>query len=272
MLNFKQVTWYNEHYYRVELENGGEEYFPSVTTKLQSISAPYLATWRGNIGNVEADRVVKESQIRGTRVHKAFETYVKGGEVFINLTGEYNNEPEVIGAHPRYFIEEQDEALAFWRLAQFIKVVKPKILESERIVYSLKYKEGGTTDGVLHIKASTYEINGSKPVSLPEGKYVIDLKSGKSVSETAYLQMSAYTYMLEEMGLYSDIVGALVLHTGSQNRKAIEGFATHYISRGEIDEFYKVYRHAAAVWAFQNKNSTSFKPRVFNLPTRYTLK
>lgn len=274
----KQITWYSEHYYRVELLNGGQEFLPSVTTKLQSISSPWLANWRGQIGNVEADRVLKDSQIKGSRIHKAFETYVKGGTVIVNLpySNDYSqSDIDEIAKETKsnYFvIEDQEEALAFWRLSQFLKVVKPEILESEKIVYSLKNRDAGTTDGVLRIKAGTYEINGSKPVSLPGGDYVVDIKSGKSVSETAFLQMSAYVYMLQEMGLYTNLVGALVLHTGSQNRKGIEGFATHYISRGEIDEFYKVYRHVSEVWSWQNKSSLNFKPKVFNLPTRYKYK
>ena len=278
MQQIKQVTWYDQHHYEVELEDGKKDYFASVTTKLQAISSPWLASWRGQLGNVECDRILKESQVKGSRIHKAFETYVKSGTVIVRLP--YNNEytDEEIKdiaetTQGNYFvIEDQDEALAFWRLTRFLGAVKPEILDSERMVYSLKHREAGTADGVLYIKSGTYEINGSKPVSLPEGKYVVDIKSGKSVSETAYLQMSAYTHMMEEMGIHSDIVGALVLHTGSQNRKAIEGFATHYISRGEIDEYYKVYRNASEVWKWQNKNSTSFRPRIFNLPTKYTLK
>jgi len=271
-MQVKQISWFSEHYYRIDLDNEGQVYLPSVTTKLSAVGAPFLAKWRGDIGNELADKRLKESQQKGSSIHKAFETYVKGGEVFVNLNGEYDNEPEVIDAHPRYFIEDQDEALAFWRLVQFVKAVKPTILESERMVYSLKFREAGTTDGVISIKSGTYEVNGSKPLSLPEGLYVVDIKSGKSVSDTAFLQMSAYAKMLEEMGLYKDLAGALVLHTGSQNRKGIEGFATHYISRGEIDDFYKVYRHASAIWEWQNKYGLNFKPRVFNLPTRYMFK
>ena len=82
-MEIKQVSYFDEHWYRFET-NSGVIFLPSVTTKLGVVNKSFLARWRGDIGNREADMRLFEGQERGSRLHRAFETFCKGGTVVFN--------------------------------------------------------------------------------------------------------------------------------------------------------------------------------------------
>lgn len=273
----KLVEWFDDHFYKISLEEDGkviEDYFPSVTTKLNIIAKPFLARWRGDIGNREADLRVFESSERGVRIHNGWYTLTIQGAVVYNPFNKPNYSSEELDSLSEQYagniavIKYQDEMWDIIKLKKWIEAVKPQIKACELTVYSLKNRDAGTADNVMYIEAGEYLINGSKPLNLPAGLYVVDLKSGKQIDDNAFLQTACYAKCLEEMG-YGEIQGTLVLHTGASTKKGIEGLATHYRTKEEMEQDYEDYRLAARLWERRNSEA---KPTIFSFPALITLK
>jgi hypothetical protein len=265
----KLVEWFDEHWYKIGKEDGTAEYFPSTSTKLRVVGKPFLAKWRGDIGNREADLRMFEAGERGTRIHHSWYTLTTGGVVIFNPWQRPNYSPEDIAKLQDEncgnvaVIQYQDEMLDVWKLQRWVEIVKPKFLGAEMTVYSLKNREAGTLDNLMEIAEGEYQINGKTPVKLAGGVYVLDLKSGHSVDDDAYMQTADYGYMVEEMDADKKIAGTIILHSGSALKTGIEGLATLVHNREEMDKDYQDFRHAAALW--ERKNATA-KPKVFEFP------
>jgi len=270
-VKIKMVEYFSDHWYKAEYLNNGvmeARYIPSVTSKLGIIDKPFLARWRGDINNREADMRLFESQQRGTRIHHAFNILINGGLVIYNPWQHPNYTKEEIGnltreAPNHFVIQYQDEMLALIMLKKWLDTIKPEILFSERTVYSLENNDAGTLDLACVIKSGRYAVNGSRPLEIPEGKYICDLKTGNQVSDEADLQTAAYLKCAEEMNL-GKFAGTIILHTGSKNKGGIEGFATRLRMREEIEEDYKNYRLAAKLWEWKHKDDA---PRLFEFPS-----
>ena len=254
------VEWYDDRFYKIQ-HGDKVEYYPSTTTKLGVTAKPYLARWRGDIGNREADMRVFEAQQRGIRIHSGFETLCKGGTVAFDKPGEM-----IPIDSPDGFVETmkyQEEYFAVYKLYQFLETVKPKIRAAEMNVYSHKNREAGTLDTLLEIKEGFYRVNGSSPLFIKGGIYVGDVKSGNVVSDDAYMQTTDYASCCEEMGM-GPIEGTLILHTASKNRSGIYGFGVHLRNNKEMKEDYEDYRHVSKLWERKNKN---IKPQLFEFPS-----
>ena len=273
----KLVEWFDERFYRLDYEEEGEQkvtYIPSVTTKLGIIAKPFLAHWRGDIGNREADLRVWEAGERGTRIHHSWYTLTTGGAVIYQpyqrpnytqseidlITSEYVGNVAIV----RY----QDEMYDIWKLERWLEIVNPVFKASELTVYSLEDKDAGTLDNLLEIAEGDYMVNGAKPLHIPGGLYVLDLKSGKFVDYQAFMQTAPYANCVKKMGL-GEPIGTLILHTQASTRKGIEGLATILRSKEEMEQDYQDYRLASALWERKNANA---KPTIFEFPALITLR
>jgi hypothetical protein len=273
----KQVEWFDDRFYKVNVSEDPKkpvyEYFASATTKLGVVGKPHLGRWRGDIGNREADLRMFEAGERGTRIHHAWYTLTTGGAVIYNPWNRPNYTPqEITELTDKHLgnlavMQYQDEMYDVLKLEAWVKAVKPKILMSEKAVYSLKYKDAGTLDNLMAIEEGDYEINGSKPLHLPKGIYVVDLKTG-SLDEDSFMQLACYANCVSEIGKQA-VIGTLILHTGSSVKKAIEGLSTVYHDQSEVDKDFQDFRHASALW--ERKNA-GLKPKIFEFPTLITLK
>lgn len=269
MVEVKMIEWFNEHWYKVETGSGKFEFIPSVTTKLGIINKPFLARWRGDVGNREADMRMFEAGERGTRIHRGYEIYCKGGIVIYNPITRPTYTPEeikkIIDENSAYYIcQYQDEMLDLLKLSRFISIVKPKIIASEMTVVSLKDKDAGTMDSLFEIKEGNYMVNGSKPLHLGPGVYVVDLKTGSMVDKNAYRQTAAYVNAVRVMGI-ADPIGTLILHTQSKNRAGIEGLGVHVREGDDCLADYQSYRLAAALWEEDHADDV---PKVFEFPSQ----
>jgi hypothetical protein len=274
------IEWYSDHWYKITvpgveiLDPWNEIYIPSVTTKLNIIAKPFLAKWRGDVGNREADMRVFEASERGVRIHNAWYTLTTGGAVLFNPVNRPNYSTDQIDALSLDFggniavVKYQDEMVDVWKLERWIEAVKPVISASELPVYSLKTMDAGTVDNVMEIEAGKYMVDGAKALELPAGKYVVDLKSGKQVDDNAFLQTAAYSKCYEEM-TGEEIMGTLILHTGASTKKGIEGLSTLYRTKEELQGDFEDYRLAAQLWERKNRDA---KPRTFLFPALLTLK
>ena len=283
--NVKLVEYHNEHWYKIELKkevDGIEvpyfEYWPSYTTKLGIVDKPFLARWRGDIGNREADIRMRESQEKGSNIHNAWFVMSQGGAVIYQpkKRPQFSQEEfdEIYNEHVGNVavVTEQDEQIDVWKLQQWDEILQPEYLEHERIVYSKTHKEAGTCDKVIRVlKDGNYMINGAKPLFLKAGLYVVDLKTGNMVSDESYMQISGYKEAFIEMELYKreDFAGGLIVHTGAKTKKGIEGLATLLRTNEELDQDYIDYRNASNLWLRKHKDDT---PTVFEFPALIKLK
>ena len=277
-IEVKMVSWFDDHFYKVVYAGpNGEaitDYFPSVTTKLGAIAKPYLARWRGDVGNREADFRMKEGADKGTREHWGLQALVTGGVVLYqpkNKPSYTREEVEQLmkeNDNKVVIFHEQDEMYDMTKIQRFCEIVNPEFLQSEFIVIDIENRDAGTTDAIWGIKAGSYLVNGSKPLVLPEGKYIVDLKSGSVVGDEALMQIASYAKMADKME-QGPIVGGLILHTQGKNRSGIEGLNVIYLTKEEIDEEYHDYRLISEIWT---KKFGSMKPTVRDLPTLIQLK
>lgn len=274
----KMVEWFNQHWYKVTVYTGpGQEetrMIPSVTTKLGVTDKPFLAQWRGDIGNREADMRLFEAQQRGSRIHFALNVLTTNGIVIYNPWQKPNyNDEDIVEISKQVsgnisVMKYQDEMLAVIKLQRWLEAVKPEILFSERTVYSLTHNDAGTADLGICIKGGAYDVNGSRKLTIPEGNYIVDLKTGSMVSEEAHLQTAAYVKCAEEMKI-ADFVGTIILHTSSKNKGGIEGLSTILRLREEVEQDYVKYRKYAELWQMKNADAA---PRVFEFPSLVTLR
>ncbi len=275
LIQIKLVEWFDNHFYKIRYINEAKEevtdYFPSTTTKLEAKAKPFLGTWRGDIGNREADLRMKEAAKEGTVLHHAWYTYMEGGAVVYQ-------DPR----HPSYTEEELAEikskflnVVVLWtqeqmwnmhKLQRFVEIVKPRIVANEVTVAHIEHREAGTVDNIIWVEGGKYPVNGSTPVVLEEGYYIFDLKSGKTVSSDAYMQVADYVYCAETMD-FGPFKGALIGHTQSKNKNGIEGFGLHVLNREQVDKYYQDYRDIARVW---ERQFASRKPVIRQIPALIT--
>lgn len=267
------VEWFDDRWYKIAKKLGTFDFYPSVTTKLGIVAKDFLAKWRGDIGNREADLRLFEAQQRGTRIHSGWETICKGGAVVFNPPMRPNftatDLEELSRKHT--FIEVvryQDEMYQLTKLQRFLEVVKPKIIASELVIYSDQYREAGTIDNVFEIEAGEYLVSGRTPVVLQGGVYVGDLKTGSVFDDNAYMQMAAYANAYEELTSVRP-VGTIGIHTGGKTKTGIPGLSVYARNRAEVDQDFKDFRSVSAIWERKHKDD---RPEQFELPTVITMK
>lgn len=146
------------------LIKGKEVDWPSVTEVLSILDKPFLARWRGKIGNEEADRISRESAAVGTEVHRLIEETLGQG----------------ISSPPSSTkVESIFRAWVEWWQSQsyLVKATEVKVI-------SKKKKFHGTFDGVLMVG---------------DQKLLVDWKISKSDDHFRYLQLAGYAYAYNEM-------------------------------------------------------------------------
>lgn len=168
-----------------------------VTTVLRVIAKPALIQWAANMavdhiknnyaGNL-TEELLKEARMAhrtkkekagdwGTKLHEAIESYIKGGTMPDSL--------DAMGLK------------ALYKFKSWADDNKIKFLASEKHLYSRELWIGGICDLI-------FEMDGKK--------YVGDIKTSSGIYDEAFFQMGAYDLMLEEMGIYNDIAGYMVIN------------------------------------------------------------
>lgn len=267
-VKIKQVEWFDSRWYKLEVAKGEVRWIPSVTTKLGITDKPFLARWRGDIGNREADMRLFEAQNRGSRIHAAFDVYQKGGVIIYNPWQRPNYTPEELEEIKKkntlwFVVQYQDEMHDLLKLSKFHEIVKPEIIMTEGTVYSLEDNDAGTVDALYKIQGGSYLVNGSKPLKLESGVYVVDLKTGSVVDKNAYRQTAAYVKCILRMKIANPI-GTIILHTQSKNKAGIEGLGVLVHTQEEVAQDLREYRLISDLWMVEHGQDT---PRVFEFPS-----
>jgi hypothetical protein len=160
-----------------------------VTTILSVINKPALIQWAANTVieylqiKMKAGEKLDELQLKNLFTEaKKYNRTLKNqaadlGTLIHNWIEEY-----IKGKNPAPLVNETAKKSIDSFLA-WVKEKNVKFTESEKIIYSKKYKYAGTCD-------FTCEIDGKK--------YVGDLKTSKGIYDEYLLQVSAYRYALQE--------------------------------------------------------------------------
>lgn len=134
------------------------ERWPSVTELIGLLDKPFLAKWRGKIGNEEADRIMHESAERGRTVHECVESYLRDGK--LSMCGQTEDCERLFRAWHKWWTDQ-----------------KRTVHSLELKVISKKHKFGGTFDAIL--------LDGNKRI-------LTDWKFSNSDDHFRYLQLAGY--------------------------------------------------------------------------------
>lgn len=242
-------------------KNDFDIYMDSVTTILgKSNPMPYLAKWRGVVGNITADWITKNAMDTGSHVHSACENYVKGFPViYRNEKTNFPTMEMISGFQDIFFVKSQEAMIMVNRFKQLLDLFKPEINDVELTVYKIEENilYAGTCDYIMTIQEGEYELSSRTKIKIPEtGKYLIDIKSGKSTDEEMFLQTSAYTKCL------NDIKGNMIWHINADRRTGIKG--TDVLFTQEIDFYYEQFCNLYKTYLFKNKD---IKPNLYEFET-----
>lgn len=264
------IEFFNSHYYKVSLPGGGVRYIPSVTTKLGIIDKPALTKWVGDIGWREANLRKYEAGQRGTRIHWAYSVMLsEGGAVVYDPWQKPVYTEEGMAELKKRFknvaiLRTQEEMWDICKLAEQFKRLKPTVLGIEEMVYNLEENIAGSIDHIFSVEEGNYSIAGAKPLYLPGGIYIGDLKTGHYVDDNVFRQLAPYALCWEKKH-GAQVAGALVTHTGSSIKTGVPGLKTIYRPRDVLfAKDLSAYKHAAALWDAEHEGE---EPQTFEFPS-----
>ena len=233
----KRVTIMDNRYY-----SRNDEYYPSVTTILQYMSKNrFFETWLKDVGH-NADIIMRKAGKEGTQVHEAIENYLLGEKIqMINDAG-FSNYSTFVWKMILKFHE-------FWTTH------KPILLETEIHLFSDKYKFAGTCDLIVEIEGE---------------RWLLDIKTSKSLHTSHELQLAAYTQAWNE--LYEekiDRIGIIWLKSSKQKEdkkgKKIQGKGWELFEPSRsIEDNFKLFENIHELYNLENPNP---KPNLQTFPT-----
>jgi hypothetical protein len=191
----------NRHLHQIYVD-GKWENLTGITTILNVISKPFLIQWSANMAvdyvrdNLkdlkDLDEVLQEARIahrkkkekageQGTDIHAIAEEIIKKA---IKETNGIIQETEHEKPQIKHFLN-------------WTKKNNVKFLESELHIYSEDKFLGGICDFVC-------EIDGKK--------WVGDIKTSSDIHFEAFVQVAGYQVIMQDMGIYPDIAGYVILN------------------------------------------------------------
>lgn len=233
-------------------------YLPSVTTYLGLIIDPYLARWRGDVGNERADWISWKARDLGSEIHELIDARLRGFPVAFVKRG-FN-----VADYPptTRFTYTQDVAVQLARFEKLLEVLKPNILFSEMTVFNLAELYAGTADQMWSFNEPTSYKQGRSVIELESGRYVIDIKTGRNINDTSYFaQLSAYCN--SDTFKHFDVKGAIILHLNANIKGGIEGAKIYVKTSEELKRYYQYFLNVKGAYLFDNE----IEPKKYSIPT-----
>ena len=229
--NIIQITTLDERWYE-RVDKG--EYYPSVTWIAHYYpKGKGFENWLASKGIEEAEAVKMAAGEKGSRVHRACEDLTLGNTVTMESVYQDND-----GNNKELSVEEWEAIVSFYN---FWQAQKPKLIQSEQVVFNDEYKYAGTMDMLL-------EIDGVR--------WVVDLKTSKSVYPSHEIQVSAYKRCLEDQD-----VRLAILQVGySRNRQGWKW--------NEVEDCFPLFLATRSIWEYENKGVS---PKQKDYPFSLTL-
>ena len=189
MIEIKKHTHKDgERFYEIE-----GEFFPSSTTILDAYPLEKgLKDFFQNHTKEQADKLLNDAALQGSKIHHAIELMIRGEEIFSSgITQDQVDkigitDPELASYLLKPFTEKEDKMMRGF--LNWWEDYKPKTIESEKIIYSKKYKYAGTMDwiGYITIKDKKFMV-------------IVDWKTGKGLYKSYDLQIASYAYAYKEL-------------------------------------------------------------------------
>jgi len=239
--DLKQINFLDQRFYKYK-----EEYFPSITYILQYFpKGKFFEDWLKDVG-YNSEHIVKNSAYEGTQIHSLIEEYLQGKEIFwLDNKG-----------NARYSMSVWNMLLKF---TEFWETVNPKLVHSEILVFSEKYKIAGTCDLVVEID---------------DKLWILDIKSSNNLHTSYDLQTAAYAKCFEEcFGKKIHKTGILWLKSSKRSSdssgKKIQGKGWElYESPRDIDHNFNLFLNIYELFKLENPYD---KPIFNKYPTSVKL-
>ena len=221
---------------------GKEGMYPSVTTITDyAPKGMGFKQWLGNTGSwEEAEKIKTDAGARGTRVHNACEDILRGGRL----------------TYEDYALEcpNMEQAISEWKMivsfGQWIQDHSPRLIKDmiEVKVISEEHQYGGSFDFAC---------------VLGDNKYLIDIKTGKKVYSSYWLQLNAYNEAAKEMGLpkFNQLA---VLRLGSHHKAGYE-----FAIQDPCDQDFINFLACKQLWHMENPNAEG--PEVIEMPAEVSV-
>ncbi len=233
----KRVDVLNERWYQID-----GKFYRNVTTILQIIDKGYAYDeWLKQTG-FNSEIIIDRAGKLGTAVHKLAELTLLGETVKYYDIG--LPEETSVAYWERYL-----RWASFWKEHSSKIAYKPEAVEF--ICHSKKYEYAGTIDLLC---------NYDKELT------ILDWKTGSSIHDENYLQMSAYAKAVEEM-FGTPIKKAILVHLPFEkpNKK---GYRLYEINQEEIELYFDKFLSAKKLHDWKNKE----KPKFLSYPLELDLK
>ena len=258
----EQIAWFDDRYYKVKVEGVIKEileayhmelalqeeiFLPSSTTVLGIINKPFLASWRGDVGNELANHKMRRGAELGSVIHDAVHKLI-------------NFEKSNTGHELQFEEYTQEEWVQIMRFKEWYDEFKPEILASELTVANYQHLYAGTLDMLCLIQPGTYNSGKKTPIKLAGGIYVGDLKTGKAIDKSANYQTASYASAVK-----ADVRGSFVLHT---NAKTTTKWSVTTREDFDLEEDFGTFLASKRVWDAENP---TIKPAQLMMPPKIQL-
>ena len=238
---------------RFYLYNDGT-YFPSATTILDAYpkDASFFK-WLKEEG-ANADKIRDDAGDRGSIVHNLTEKYDNGETV--SILDEFGS--------AKYNMLEW---AMLERYIQFKERFPFEINAVEENYCSKNLKFGGTLDRIIQ-----FGDYGKPFAHINNKRFLIDIKSGNSIYEHQWLQVTGYKKLYEEFNPQDKIDGVAILHLNAKTRTegskgAIQGLGWQLILPDKDEQYYwDLFLATQKLWEHQNADA---KPRNFTYKIEY---
>ena len=285
-----RVEYFDDRFYKMTIPNDDRElykhvplnlvndrmsevdiYLPSVTTIINNAKPnSFLATWRGDVGNREADRRIAEALEKGSIIHDCCEKLCKGWDIVYQSLYHRNPTDEQIAKREKekgghvYVTHDQGIQIQVARFEKLLNVLNPEIIDIERNVYYAKeLMYAGTVDYVMKLEGGEYQITSAKTEKIKPGYYVVDLKTGKTADDSYFSQLAPYVKAYSNENPDIKLTGAILVHLNSSNKTGIEGIKVTVKENKDLAPYFEKFTNYYNVFVSDVPKS----PAIFDIPT-----
>lgn len=240
--------WYVKRGKSVETGLPVHTYYPSATWIVHYYyTSPFLIKWIAEKGLDEAETIKNQAGEKGSKIHLASEMLDMGAT--LNMGDKLMNHNK--GVEEEITTEEWEAILSY---KSWFDEAAPRVLATEMTIFNEKYGYAGTLDKIVAIP--------NKLMPSVRQIWILDIKTGKVVTEGHKMQISAYSHadidykkleITEEEWANRKLC---VLQLGYKLNK--QGFKFT-----EIEDKFRLFLNTMESWKNENPNT---KPRQIDLP------
>jgi hypothetical protein len=198
-----------------------------VTSTLSIIAKDSLFSWYQSVGKAKAEKIIKDRQILGTKVHSAFEHILKD---------DYDDSKE-----------KNAEILECTKMFKIFKYNTNIMAESiEQRLWNDEYGYAGTCDFIgTYTTWEPYCVRGHKR-GFKEGRVILDWKTSRDIYPDYWLQVAAYAYAFWKLTGIKVEGGVIAQFRGGQIRVQERTW-------DELMELFEVYKAVLTLYKWKYK-------------------